>query len=269
MATITTKETRAFNWANPGTLKVGDEIVETLKDSREVVFVVMDGGVIGLKNLLGYHRMNKDWTNEGGWLACDMRRYLNEEVIALLPDALIAAIKPRKFGEEEDKLWLFSEMEVFGEHDWTENDPDRGFQFEYFKDRRNRIKVDEDGDASWWWGRSPNGSNSVCLLQCGRQRRRGQVTAPSAPLAFASASISNHQSMNPRGLVPRGERRMTLWGLKICGLRKATAAPSWQKSAESATRKSVILRSVSSSLRISRSKRRSSSRRLSTASLRT
>ena len=27
MATITTKETRAFNWANPGTLKVGDEIV--------------------------------------------------------------------------------------------------------------------------------------------------------------------------------------------------------------------------------------------------
>ena len=46
MATITTKETRAFNWANPGTLKVGDEIVETLKDSREVVFVVMDGGVI-------------------------------------------------------------------------------------------------------------------------------------------------------------------------------------------------------------------------------
>ena len=37
MATITTKETRTFNWANPGTLKVGDEIVETLKDSREVV----------------------------------------------------------------------------------------------------------------------------------------------------------------------------------------------------------------------------------------
>ena len=243
MATITTKETRAFNWANPGTLKVGDEIVETLKDGREVVFVVMDDGVIGLKNLLGYHHMNEDWTNEGGWLACDMRRYLNEEVIALLPDELVAAIKPRKFGEEEDKLWLFSEMEVFGDHDWTENDPARGFQFEYFKDRRNRIKVDEDGDASWWWERSPT--------------------------AFASASISNHQSMNPRGLVPRGERRMTLWDLKICGLRKATAAPSWQKSAESATRKSVILRSVSSSLRISHSKRRSSSRRLSTASLRT
>lgn len=160
MATITTKETRAFNWANPGTLKVGDEIVETLKDGREVVFVVMDDGVIGLKNLLGYHCMNEDWTNKGGWLACDMRRWLNEVVIEVLPDELVAAIKPRKFDEEEDKLWLFSEMEVFGGHDWTENDPDRGFQFEYFKDRRNRIKVDEDGDAGWWWERSPFGSVS-------------------------------------------------------------------------------------------------------------
>jgi len=268
MATITTKETRAFNWANPGTLKVGDEIVETLKDGREVVFVVMDDGVIGLKNLLGHHRMNKEWTNEGGWLACDMRRYLNEEVIALLPDALIAAIKPRKFGEEEDKLWLFSEMEVFGEHDWTENDPDRGFQFEYFKDRRNRIKVDEDGDAYWCWDvllmRATPTSSALCTATAART-----ITTPTTPTAFASASISNHQSMNPRGLVPRGERRMTLWDLKICGLRKATVAPSWQKSAESATRKSVILRSALSSPRISRSKRLSSSRRLSTASLRT
>lgn len=160
MATITTKETRAFSWANPGTLKVGDEIVETLADGREVVFVVVDDGVIGLKNLLGRHCMNEDWTNKGGWLACDMRRWLNEVVIEILPDELVAAIKPRKFGKEEDKLWLFSEMEIFGDHDWTENDPDRGFQFEYFKDHRNRIKVDEDGDAFWWWERSPYGSDS-------------------------------------------------------------------------------------------------------------
>ena len=129
------------------------------KATMQKIKAAMDEA-IGLKNLLGYHHMNEDWTNEGGWLACDMRRYLNEEVIALLPDELVAAIKPRKFGEEEDKLWLFSEMEVFGDHDWTENDHDRGFQFEYFKDRRNRIKVDEDGDASWWWERSPYGSNS-------------------------------------------------------------------------------------------------------------
>lgn len=166
MATITTKETRAFDWANMGALKVGDEIAEALKDGREVVLVVMDDGVIGLKNLLGRHCMNEDWTNKGGWLACDMRRWLNSEVLALLPDELLAIIKPRKFGDEEDKLWLFSEMEIFGEHEWTENDPDRGFQFEYFKNPANRIKVDEDGDANWWWERSPGASDSssFCLV---------------------------------------------------------------------------------------------------------
>lgn len=162
MATITTKEIRNLDWVDfdRSALKVGDEITETLKDGREVVFVVMDKGVIGLKNLLGYHRMNDDWTNEGGWLKCEMRRYLNEEVVALLPDEMLSAIKPRRFGDEEDRLWLFSEMEIFGEHEWTEKDPDRGYQFEYFKNPRNRIKFDEDGDAYLWWERSPYASSS-------------------------------------------------------------------------------------------------------------
>lgn len=163
MATITTKETRNFTWEDleRGTVKVGDEITETLKDGREVVFVVMDDGVIGLKNCLGEHYMNKKWTNKGGWLASDMRRYLNEEIFALLPDALQAVIRPRTFGTEQDNLWLFSEVEIFGEHDWTEKDPDRGEQLEYFKTPANRVKCDEDGDPTWWWERSPYASNSI------------------------------------------------------------------------------------------------------------
>ena len=160
MATITTKETRMFDWRNPGVLKVGDEITETLKDGREVVFVVMDYGVIGLKGLLGWHQMNKTWTNKGGWLACDMRRYLNEEVIELLPDDLLAALKHR--------LWLFSEVEIFGEHIWGVGD-EGDKQLEYFKNPINRVKFDEDGDANWWWERSPYASNSngFCAVNSG------------------------------------------------------------------------------------------------------
>lgn len=168
MATITTKETRPFSWSDfdRSALKVGDEISETLKDGREVTFVVIDDGVIGLKNLLGCHCMNEKRVNTGGWLKSDMRRYLNETVIALLPDDMRTVIKRRRFGAEEDLLWLFSEMEIFGEHDWTEHDPDRGFQFEYFKDPRNRIKLDEDGDAYIWWERSPYAghSSSFCCV---------------------------------------------------------------------------------------------------------
>ena len=32
------------------------------------------------------HAMNKSCTNEGGWASSEMRRYLNEDVFALLPD---------------------------------------------------------------------------------------------------------------------------------------------------------------------------------------
>lgn len=165
MATITTKETREFNWANPGVLKVGDEISEVLKNGEEVIFVIMDNGVIGLKNCLRKeHRMINDWTDKGGWEATEMRRYLNEEAFAVLPDELQAIIKPRTLGRGKhtftDKLWLFSEAEIFGEQDWTKKEPDRGKQFEYFKDRRNRIKLNADGDTTSWWLRSPYVSNS-------------------------------------------------------------------------------------------------------------
>ena len=167
MAIITRKIEVEFDWSkfDRSALNIGDEITETLKDGREVMFVVMDDGVIGLKNLLGYHCMNKEWTNEGGWLKSDMRRYLNEEVVALLPDDMLAAIKPRRFGEEGDKLWLFSEMEIFGKHIWGCGDKGNK-QLEYFKDSRNRIKFDEDGDAYGWWERSPRAdtSNHFCAV---------------------------------------------------------------------------------------------------------
>lgn len=167
MATITTKETRSFTWSDfdRSALKVGDEIAETLKDGREVVFVVMDDGVIGLKDCLGRHYMNSTWTNNGGWLASDMRRYLNEEVFALLPDELQAIIKPRTFGAEQDKLWCFSEMEVFGEHVYGKGD-EEDKQLRYFAEPGSRVKLDADGDPTWWWERSPCASNSVsfCIV---------------------------------------------------------------------------------------------------------
>lgn len=173
MATITTKETHSFTWEglDRSALRVGDEISEVLKNDEEVIFVVMDEGVIGLKNCLREeHRMNNDWTNKGGWQASEMRRYLNEEVFAVLPDELQAIIKPRALGNGantfEDKLWLFSEVEIFGEQDWTEKEPDRGTQFEYFKNPANRVKTDADGTASGWWERSPYASDSYsfCIV---------------------------------------------------------------------------------------------------------
>lgn len=158
--------------------EVGDEVYETLKSGEEIVLVVVgkdmyqEGDVIfGLKDCLkDEYAMNESATNAGGWKASCMRRYLREQILPLLPYDLRACIKPRCIDSEYDDLWLFSEMEVFGKHDWAEHDPDCGMQMPYFMRPGNRVKgLGKDGSASGWWERSPITSNSAnfCIVTSG------------------------------------------------------------------------------------------------------
>lgn len=151
--------------------EIGDEIYDELKTGEPITLVVVekdkpfDGDVMFmLKDCLrDTYPMNDDCTNAGGWKASKLRKVLNTEILALLPDDMRAAIKPRVIDGESDLLWLASEMEVFGPHDWTENDPDRGEQMAYYKRRGNRIKaLGDEGEAAYnWWERSPSASNTT------------------------------------------------------------------------------------------------------------
>lgn len=184
MATITRKTESPISWAEISeaikagraaeVLTVGDEIAETLTTGEQVVFVVAGIDVyaerqviFSLKNCLAeeYH-MNEEWTNKGGWPACDMRRHLIWDVFPTLPDDLKAVITPRTLttddGEAEDNLWLFSEKEVFGE-DWCDGDPGDKL-IPYYGTPAHRVKCDSDGDPTWW-ERSPNATYSTVF--CG------------------------------------------------------------------------------------------------------
>ena len=112
----------------------------------------------------------------------------------MLPDEMLAVIKPRKFGDEEDKLWLFSEMEIFGDNDWVENDPDRGFQFEYFKSPANRVKLDEYGDANNWWERSPNARNSTYFCSVNSYGYANINIASSTTVSYTHLDVYKRQS---------------------------------------------------------------------------
>lgn len=165
---ITRKRTEDASWAQvkelvaAGALKVGDEISDNLLTGQKMVYVVADiteGEVKFISKDLLAERMewNESGRNTGGFKESDLCRYLNEEVWATLPEELRAVISEREClqiveGKEDHfmlKLWLPSEFEVFGDS-WA-SEVEEGQQFELFKDPRNRVKFDQDGDRAVWW----------------------------------------------------------------------------------------------------------------------
>ena len=155
-------------------LKSGDNIPMMLKNGEEVSFDIGkdESGKIYfvMHNCLEEKKpMNKDWTNKGGWEESDMRRYLNEEVIKLLPDELKKVIKPTKIVQmwdgkrrkTEDKLFLLSRTQVFGKGGWYELIEPNDSQIDIFKSPRGRVKeLEEYITPAYWWLRSPNSSDS-------------------------------------------------------------------------------------------------------------
>ena len=165
---ITRKRTEDASWAQvkelvaAGALKVGDEISDNLLTGQKMVYVVADITEEEVKfvskDLLAERVVwNESGRNTGGFKESDLCRYLNEEVWAILPEELKAVISEREClqiveGKEERfmlKLWLPSEFEVFGDS-WA-SEVEEGQQFELFKDPRNRVKFDQDGERANWW----------------------------------------------------------------------------------------------------------------------
>lgn len=165
-------------------LKSGDNIPVTLKNGEEVSFDIGEdeSGKIYfvMHNCLKETKpMNGDYMNKGGWEESDMRRYLNEEVIELLPDDLQKMIKPTKIvqiwdgkrRETEDKLFLLSRTQVFGKNKYYETIEPNDSQIDIFKSPRERVKELKGCEApEYWWLRSPYPANSsvFCIVNsCG------------------------------------------------------------------------------------------------------
>ena len=153
----------------------GTEINFQLKngDPAQVVVVGVDhynkgDAVFWFRRIVGRHCMNKKNTNADGFPgADDMREYL-EDVYSLLPDELQSVIALHKTvlkidGEMtscEDRLFLMTEFEGRGDTIFSEYNG-VGKQFEFFKERRNRIAYDADGDPMWYWTADPSAANTT------------------------------------------------------------------------------------------------------------
>lgn len=178
MATMTRKVTSEVSWGEIQALvdqgratdfHSGDEVRQVLEDGSIMDFAVAavnhyqnDEIIFVMKKCLEEELpMNEKDTNAGGWPKSYLREKANADILALLPDELVKVISPRKIVqivngerfESEDKLWAPSEVEYSGEARYgVEEEGDK--QFEYYKEKENRISLDTDGYPCCKWERS-------------------------------------------------------------------------------------------------------------------
>lgn len=133
--------------------RVGDIISFELKSGEKCDVMVaaadQEKALCVFRDCVGEgHAMNEEDTNEGGWLECDMRRYLNKELIEKLPDAVRARLQQDDNG---DYLRLLDEKELFGEE-----------KYSIFEDERNLRALEHKGAEcfEWFWTRTPHSSAS-------------------------------------------------------------------------------------------------------------
>lgn len=129
------------------------------------------GITFGLKNLMADERqMNYKNTNEGGFTSSVMYSWMQNTLLPTLPSDLQAVLKSvnkktsagsrsTTINTNSMKLFLFSEIEIFGSAMYTH--VGEGSQYSYFATAANRIKYlsNGSGSVSAWWERSPYRSN--------------------------------------------------------------------------------------------------------------
>lgn len=170
--------------------QVGDE-KDIIVNGKTLTLVIMgfnhddltSGGkagiTFGLKNLMATQRqINTSMTNRGGFTGSAMYTWLTGTLLPALPSDLRAVLKSvnkkTSAGNQSSiintnsmKLFLFSEIEIFGSVEWSVSG--EGSQYDYFATAANRIKYSPN-DASLakdWWERSPYKGNSAHFCEVG------------------------------------------------------------------------------------------------------
>lgn len=195
---VTTKPNFADNtWAQiikacqanrvPATWAVGNQKSMTIGGTAYVIDIIgkghddyADGSgkaplTFQLHNLNGDKKaMNSLDTNVGGWASCDMRQTFLPAVLAMMPTEVQNGIrevnKLTSAGSQSstinttaDKLFLLSEIEIFGSVIWSKSG--EGTQYAYYKEGNSTAK-EFIGRPYEWWERSPTAgfSEAFCMV---------------------------------------------------------------------------------------------------------
>lgn len=117
--------------------------------------------------------MNSSDTNVGGWTSCAMRTTHLPAILALMPSEVQNGIrevnkltsagnKSTTINTTADKLFLLSEIEIFGSVNYSKSG--EGTQYAYYKAGNSKVK-NVSGSANDWWERSPKGGTSLSFCE--------------------------------------------------------------------------------------------------------
>lgn len=164
---------------------LGETKTITLKNGSTIELRIIgfdhDEGVDGRKLPISFETvqtlnedfcMNDDWTNVGGWAESKLRRVLNTDIYALLPDDLTAVIKTcvkmtskggkgqdGTMAQTSDPLFILSEQEIFGRKIYSIGGEGHWYEW-YRRENTPYDKKKQSGEPDWRWERSPYGSNT-------------------------------------------------------------------------------------------------------------
>jgi len=161
---------------------VGDRHVVTMQDGTTLAFKIADFNhdvdpsgnklamsLIAADCLSVAKQFNTGNTNAGGWKSSYMRQTIIPSVLANFPqewqNIIATTLKKTSAGSQssgivqtEDKLWLPSEIEVFGARSYSFDG--EGVQYPLFPDAASRVRT-VAGTAQYWWERSPYNANAT------------------------------------------------------------------------------------------------------------
>lgn len=162
-----TKKTDVFQVKDVASMEIGDVVEFTLKDGEAVRAMAVKKDeeatdFITVDCLEGKDMaMNLEPTSEGGFDESHLRESLNQEILALFPDDIREAMV---LVYKEDLLAIPSEMEIFGERIFS-NEDSKDEQLEPMKEMRNRIALDGmDGYPKCFWLRDATNASGFASV---------------------------------------------------------------------------------------------------------
>ena len=187
-------------------VEVGATVSCELTDGTPAEFVVTDVTDqyvrFETRNFIGGEvEWNEQDTNKGGYPDSDIRGYIDSTIWDLLPEDLQEVIsdvdrewkdKDGNCGTYTTKLFLPAASEVFDE-DSCYGDKGLYKQLDYYKDARNRIRVDEDGDTRVYWLASVGSGSSTAACTVNHSGTASNWNASNSnrvPVCFQISKIS-------------------------------------------------------------------------------